>query len=39
MYLIQKRFRLDKMKNLEIFARRRIIPEFDLYGDELKPRF
>lgn len=27
------------MKCLEIFARKRIIDEFDLYGNELQPNF
>ena len=27
------------MKCLEVFARKRVLEEFDLYGDELTPKF
>lgn len=36
---IQKKFKLNKMRSLEVFARKRTLLEFDLYGDELTPRF
>lgn len=39
MKLINAKFALDKMKSLEIFARNRTLAHFDLYGDELTPRF
>ena len=36
---IRRRFKLKRMKNLGVFARNRTIPEFDLYEDELTPKF
>ena len=36
---IEKKFQLSKMRSLEIFARKRILPYFDLYGNELKPNY
>lgn len=39
MRLIESKFYLKKMRALEVFARARTSPYFDLYGDELAPRF
>ena len=39
MKAIEKMYNLEKMNSLEVFARKRVINQMDLYGDELTPRY
>ena len=37
--ILKTRFKIEDMNCLEVFARQKYMKEFDVYGDELSPKF